>query len=236
MPGYGMDPSNDGHLMPRSPVAVALLVLASAACLPPAGGRPAPLPTPAEEEWLAWFPYRVVWSALPDMLIDVDGVGYALPGVSTRLEVLSGDSTGLRVRCAVCPGELEGVVDPSHVIHSAESPAAAASGDLAGFALAIREAALRRDVEALRPVMSRTFTFSFGAWGGPVEAIAAWEREGYRALDHLPGVLDRGIATRDGRIWAAPPEYLHQDEYLGYRAGFRREAGRWQWVFLVRGD
>jgi hypothetical protein len=236
MPGYGMESSNHATLMSRSPVAAALLVLVSAACLAPGGGLPAPMPAPAAEQPLAWFPYGEVWSASPDMLIDVDGVGYALPGVLTRLEVLGGDSTGLRVRCAGCPGELEGVVDPAHVLHSAESPAAAANGDLAGFALAIREAALRRDVDALRPVMSRTFTFSFGAWGGPVEAIAAWEREGYRALDHLPGVLDRGISTRDGRIWAAPPEYLHQDEFHGYRTGFRREGGRWQWIFLVRGE
>jgi hypothetical protein len=208
------------------------LVLA-VACAAPAPSPPAAAPAP---EPLPPFPHAAVWTAAPDVPLLVGDVVHSLPGALTRLEVLGRDSLGLDVRCEVCPGAPRGRVDPERVIHTAGNPAGAVHGDLAGFALAIRAAALRHDVDALREVMSPTFTFSFGEWGGPVEALAAWEREGYRALDHLPGLLDRGIRSRDGRIWAAPPEYLVEDEFLGYRAGFSREGGRWVWMFLVRGD
>jgi hypothetical protein len=80
------------------------------------------------------------------------------------------------------------------------------------------------------------FTFSFGGGGGPANAFNRWRFEGFRTLDQLAPLLDRGLATFDGEIWSAPPEFVTQDGYMGLRAGFRRVDGRWQWIYLVAGD
>lgn len=162
--------------------------------------------------------------------------GGVVPHLFTRLEVLRADSARLHVRCVVCTPRVEGWVPRGAVVYQPAAPEAAARGELAEFLLAVRSAAERADVAALRPVMSRRFTSSFSGGDGILEALARWEWEGHRSLRRLPGLLDRGVSTRDQRIWAAPPEYLSQPQYYDLRAGFRREEGRWEWIFLVRGD
>ncbi|CAA9326132.1 MAG: hypothetical protein AVDCRST_MAG89-1906, partial [uncultured Gemmatimonadetes bacterium] len=55
---------------------------------------------------------------------------------------------------------------------------AAAEMELADFALAVRDAASRRDVPALRRAMSRDFVHTLGPIDpGILETLAAWERE-----------------------------------------------------------
>ena len=122
------------------------------------------------------------------------------------------------------------------VVYLPQDPAAAARLELADFALAVRDAANRRDVEALRGVMSRDFVHTLGPVElGVLETLAQWAREDYRQLDRLPFLLDRGIAAVPGTlVWAAPPEFAYQAGYGDLRAGFRRGADGWEFVFLVR--
>ena len=150
-----------------------------------------------------------------------------------RLEVLGSDSAMLRVRCPVCIPAGEGLIPKAEVVWEEQAPSVAARGELAEFVVAVRAAAARRDVVALRPVISRRFVHSLAGGDGPLEATSTWEREGFRTLDPLPMLLDHGVLP-DGPLWVGPPEYLSDRSYRGLRTGFRREGDQWEWVFLVR--
>lgn len=217
--------------MRRTPLL--LLVLAAAACSPRPAPAPAPAPPPPPP-----FPHAQVWTREPGAVLRPDSAGApetALPYAFTRLEVLRPDSAALYVRCVVCTPHREGWVDKERVLWEARAPALAADGDLAEFLLAVRGAAARRDLAALRPVMDGLFTHSLSGADGVVEAVGRWEQEGFRRLDRLPFLLDRGVATRDSSVWAAPPAWTTTPTYADLRAGFRRENDRWKWIFFVPG-
>lgn len=212
---------------------VPLLVLLCACAAP----RPAPAPAPPAPAPPA-FPYATVWTREAGTALRPDSAGAAvpaLPNAFTRLEVLRADSASLYVRCVVCTPRGEGWVAKARVVFEPGTPSLAAGGELAEFLLAVRAAAARRDMAALRPVMSRQFTHSLGGADGIMEAVARWEQEGFRRLDRLPWLLDRGVASPDGIVWAAPPAWAADRAYRDLRAGFRREGNRWEWVFLVPG-
>jgi hypothetical protein len=203
-----------------------LCVLLSACAVP----RPAPPPAP--------FPYTVVWTREAGTALRPDSAGAAapsLPHAFTRLEVLRSDSAAVYVRCVVCTPKWEGWVDKARVVFEPRAPNLAASGELAEFLLAVRAAAQKRDMAALRPVMSRQFTHSLNGADGVLEAVGRWEQEAFRRFDRIPFLLDRGVASPDGTVWAAPASWVTDRAYRDLRVGFRRENGRWEWIFLVPG-
>lgn len=213
------------------------LVCLLAACTTP--GTPPPIEAPSLEVQPApalAFPYEYVWTRDVNTVVRTDSGEVVIPRMFTRLHVTGTDSLGLLVECPDCPSAGVAWLDTAQVVYAAAEPEVEAGGDLPRFLLAVRNAAIERDVAALRAVMTPEFTFSFGPAGGRLEAFAAWQQEGFRSLDQLPALLDRGVVSQDSRIWVAPPEYLDNANYLGLRAGFRREEGRWVWLFLVRGD
>lgn len=212
-----------------------LLLLASCASPPPPPPPPAPEPPP---EPVFEFPYTQVWTAGPSTVLHTDSAGAIdVPRPFTRLEVLQADTAGALVRCNRCERVVEGRVDWDAVVFAPQDPATAAHGTISEFALAIRRSAESRDLDALRQVMARDFTYALIGPTGPEAAIAGWEAEGFAALEMVPELLDRGLATRDETLWAAPAEHLEELGYRGYRLGFRARAdGRWEWSFLVRGE
>ena len=209
---------------------------AAAAC----GGRraapaPAPLPPPAPPPGPPPFTATEVWTREPGVPLVSETATVPVPHTSMRLEVLRVDSARLLVRCPVCLGQPTGWVERARVVHEPLAPVDAARLELADFVLAVREAARRRDVAALRPVMSRDFVHSLEAGEGVLEALATWQRRYNADLDRLPALLDRGVVNVPGtQVWAAPPEYAAQLGYLDLRSGFRRGANGWEWIFLVR--
>ncbi len=155
----------------------------------------------------------------------------------TALEVVEAEPERLFVRCGSCGVEGVAEIAPAEVAYEALAPVEAAGESLGAFALAVREAARGRDLEALRPVMASDFTFSFVGVQSAELALAAWRVEGFAALDRVPELLDRGLVTRDSALWVAPSAHLDRLDYRGLRLGFRRApAGRWEWVFLVRSE
>jgi hypothetical protein len=215
--------------------ALVLVLLAGACALParaPLRPEPGPEPPPTPE-----FPFAFAWTAQGGVAVHTDTGEVLIPKPFTRLNVLGVDSLGVLVRCLYCIPALEGRVQQDDIVHEALSPEAASRLGLAEFALAVREAASRRDQQALGPVMARDFTFGFEGGGGPVDAFHRWRFQGFRSLDNLPPLLDRGLATRDSVVWTAPPVFLTDPEYHGLRAGFRRGMhGRWEWIYLVGGE
>jgi hypothetical protein len=220
--------------------AVPIAFLALAAC--PAPRQPVPPPAPAPVQAGPPAPPAIVqsqsvWTRDAGLQLRGEAGAVVLPFVFMRLEVLRADTTELMVRCVHCPGGPSGWLARESVVHVPPDVASAAEMELADFALAVRDAASRRDVPALRRAMSRDFVHTLGPIDpGILETLAEWEREGYRSVDRLPFLLDRGIASVAGTaIWAAPPEYASDLRYNGLRAGFRRGREGWEWVFLVSG-
>ncbi|HEX8694903.1 MAG TPA: hypothetical protein VF746_20920 [Longimicrobium sp.] len=218
--------------------ALALALALQAACGGPPPRRPAPVPAPPPAPPPPpppAFTATDAWTREPGLVLRSDSAPTTLPHMFMRLQVLRADSAGLLVRCIVCRGQPTGWVDSARVAYAPLAPADARRLELADFALAVRDAAVRGDLEALRAVMSRDFVHSLEGAEGALEAIGAWR--GYRANDlrRLPFLLDRGIAgVRGTPVWAAPPEYATTPNYLDLRAGFRRGPDGWEWIFLVR--
>jgi hypothetical protein len=175
------------------------------------------------------------WNREQGIALRAESGARALPFRFMRLDVLEVDSARVRVRCRFCAGEPEGWIAVEDVVHVPATPQEARH-DLAEFALAVRTAALHRDVDALRPVMSREFSHQLGpVEPGLLETLSAWAVEGYASLDRVPWLLDRGLAPVPGTtLWAAPPEHATTRGYADLRAGFRRGPDGWEWIFLVR--
>jgi hypothetical protein len=222
--------------------AIQLLVVAATSVMGCANAPPPPPPPPEPVEVapapvIEPYPFTVIWTAVPDLAIATDaGDSLSISNLFTRLDVIGRDTVGLRVTCAVCEPLLEGYVGEEEVIATHLPPEIAAWGEFPEFLLSIRDAAARNDIAALRPVMTSTFVFSFTGIQTADAALAVWQAEGFRSLDEVPALLDRGVVTEDGRTWAAPPAFLEDTRYQGPRLGFRqRSDGRWEWLFLVRG-
>lgn len=221
----------------RTPVLVLLVLAAACGGRRPVPVRQAPQPAPAPARPALPTP-RDVWTRQAGVRLRGDSSQTTLPYAAMRLEVIRGDSASLYVRCARCAQPVMGWVPRESVVHVPRSPAEAAAGeDLAEFVLAVRAAAQRRDVQALRAVMSPRFVHDPDGRDGVVEAFSDWEREQFRRLDRLPFLLDRGVASVPGtQLWAGPPEFATAPGYQDLRAGFRRNAqGRWEWSFFVQG-
>lgn len=228
------------HLLP-----VLLALLPLGACAPGAPpSAPAPQPdTAVVAEPPAPLPPAVpaVWTVREGVRLDTGGGAVRLPRALMRLDVMAVDTAGYRVLCRVCEDDVEGMVAVADVATPALSPLEAAEhGGIVEFALAVRHAASLRDVEALRPVMDALFMYSFETEGGRVEALARWAEEGYRALDRVAALVDRGVVPRrDGsgaprdELWLAPHEFRDAPSFPQLRTGFRRLDGRWTWAFLV---
>ncbi|MDB4947546.1 MAG: hypothetical protein JWM27_195 [Gemmatimonadetes bacterium] len=198
---------------------------------PPAA--PAPVAAPAPEP----FPYADVWTRAPGVVLVRDSGSGVLPYASMRLQVLRADTADLlRVRCITCPVPMDGRVRRGDLVYRPADLATASADSLSAFILAFREAVKRRDLAALRAVMSPTFVHAADGPDGVLEAVSRWQEEAYRPLDALPALLDRGVAQVPGTdLWAAPPPFVTRSGYQQLRAGFRRVNGRWTWMFLVRG-
>lgn len=215
-----------------------MALLAATACTPPPRPAPVPPPPPAPPPAPAGpppFTGTEVWTSHPGVVLRAESGPVTLPWTFMRLAVMRIDSTELQVRCLICRGAPVGMVRRDEVIHEVRAPVDAAKLDLADFALAVRDAARRRDLEALRRVMSNDFTSDFNGPEGVLAAIGNWQGRRASDLERLPFLLDRGIASvGPGGVWAAPPEHATQRGYNDLRAGFRRGPSGWQFIFLVR--
>jgi hypothetical protein len=228
-------------MMRRSAGLLFCLVLAACSGTPrprPAATPAAPRPTPAPEVVAAPPPISAnqsVWTRTAGLRLRGESSMTTMPYLFMRLEVLRADTTELLVRCVHCPGAPTGWIARESVVHYAPMPLQATRMELADFALAVRNAASRRDLNALRQVMTRHFAGSLEpVEAGNGEILARWEREGFRDLDRMPFLMDRGIVPVGSTpVWAAPPQYAATPGYGDLRTGFRRGANGWEWLFLV---
>src|SRR5688500_12363645 len=189
--------------MRRKSLSLMLGIVLAGACRsapPPVAPAPAPTPAPARV-----FPAPdTVWTARAGVALRGDSAEIAIARPFTRLEVVGADSLSLRVRCVYCGERVEeGWVARADVI-SADSPAdSVLSGSVAAFAMAVRRAAVQRDLVAVWPLMATDFAFSSLGTYGRDKALSSWTSENFRTLDQLPGLLDAGLSPL-GEWWVAP--------------------------------
>jgi hypothetical protein len=219
----------------RRGVAAALLL--ATACGAP---RPRPVAAPPPPPVAPDAPLTEVWTRGAGVVLAPDSAGapVTVPYAAMRLFVLRADSARLLVRCEHCPPPAVGWVERARVVERPRTPALAANeADLAEFAVAVREAARRRDVEALRVVMDPLFVHDLDGRDGIIQAVGDWQAEGFRRLDRVPALVDRGLTPMPHTaVWASPPAYASLDGFQDLRTGFQRVNGRWRWIFLVRGS
>jgi hypothetical protein len=101
---------------------------------------------------------------------------------------------------------------------------------------AVEQAAASRDVGQLRPLMADEFTYSFGDSPSAETAVVMWQADP-TILGELGKVLAAGCAEdkKDGQV-VCPAAFLTDENFSGYRAGFRNLGGTWKMVFFVAGD
>jgi hypothetical protein len=109
--------------------------------------------------------------------------------------------------------------------------------EVAHVVAATLQAAKARDYRALRALMHAEFTWSLGAPPGADQALAMWQADS-SILAQLIAAIEAGCRMdQDGARATCPREYTERGEYLGYRAGFARDAqGTWKMSFFVAGD
>jgi len=218
--------------MTRSALALFVLLAACAAPPPPRVAPPPPPPAPPPPD----APPTIVWTREPGLALIGQGPA-SVPFVASRLDVLEVRPDSFLVRCSGCPGAPSGWVARERVAWEQRPPADARQGDLAEFVAALRGAAMRREWEAMRSVMSRNFVHAISGPDGTLEAIGAWRAHRAADLSRLPALLDRGATLVPGtNVWAAPPEFANLRGYADLRAGFIHGSAGWEWVFLVRNE
>ncbi len=219
--------------MTRAPYLAAALLLLAACASPPPPAPVIPELAPAPQSPPPARPTEV-WTREAGTLLR-GPVPTRLPYLGMRLAVLQDAGDSLQLRCLVCPGAPVGWTERARVIWVPYAPADARGGDLAEFVLAVREAARRRDVAALQPVMARSFVHALSGPEGVLASVSALSGPRAGDLARLPGLLDRGvIAVPDTRVWAAPPEFATLRGYSDLRSGFTRGPDGWEWAFLLR--
>ena len=220
--------------MRRTILSLMLGTALAAACrgAPP----PAPLPPPPAPA-RTFPPPDTVGTARPGVAMRGDSTEIAIARPFTRLEVIGADSLSLRVRCVYCGERVEEGWVPRDQLISTDAPAdSVMTGSVARFALAVRQAAVQRDLVAAWPLMAADFSFSSLGSYGKDKALSSWTSENFHSLDQLPALLDAGLSPL-GEWWVAPPGFARSFDYRALRAGFRRtREGRWEWVYLVQGE
>ncbi|MEX2571001.1 MAG: hypothetical protein WD737_06825 [Gemmatimonadota bacterium] len=207
------------------------LIIAGCATHAPAADPPATTPV------LEPFPHDQAWVAREGVaLCPVATDASCRTRLFQKVDVLGQDSLGLVIRCETCAPATRARLDEQDIVHTPLPPDSAATGSLAEFALAVRDAARRRDLTALHPVMATDFSFDFIGPQTPEAAFAVWRSQDFARLDQVPELLDEGLASAGHGIWAAPPAFVDDDSYRDLRVGFRmNEQGRWEWLYLIRG-
>lgn len=82
------------------------------------------------------------------------------------------------------------------------------------------------------------------AEAGDLKALRGWLAEGVTAkfedpevLRELAAILERGcIEDESGKRVVCPPEYRHDPNHPGWRAGIERQPQGWRLTFFVKGD
>lgn len=109
--------------------------------------------------------------------------------------------------------------------------------DFQAFLGRLRKAVKAHDVNTVASMMTPTFAYVLGATQAEDRQGAGvfqyWDENGLWV--ELDGILSERFVSKDDYM-VAPPQFADPAaEYVGYRAGIRRENGSWKFVYFVNG-
>ena len=104
------------------------------------------------------------------------------------------------------------------------------------FYAKFKKAVKAKDKAAVKSMMGSFVSYSFGASKfDPDSAIKHIDK--YKLWKKFAETLDKGyIYSKDLKGYVAPPAYVKDENYMGYRAGFSKKNGKWQLIFFITGD
>lgn len=119
---------------------------------------------------------------------------------------------------------------------AAEKTDPAKSPDFKVFYKHFQEIVKSKDKAALKAVMAKSISFSFGTTKtDPDSAIKYIEKNNLWAK--FDEILSKGyIFSKDLNGYVSPPDYVKVEGYMGYRAGFTKEKNCWKLIFFIAGD
>ena len=94
----------------------------------------------------------------------------------------------------------------------------------------VHAAAAKRDLSALRVLMTDEFTWSFGGDSTAEQAIAAW-RSDQNAVAALRRITGKSCGRISEQFIQCP-----QNAGISYRAGFTETPSGWRMAYFVAGD
>ena len=94
----------------------------------------------------------------------------------------------------------------------------------------VHSAAAKRDLPALRALMTDEFTWSFGGDSNPDQAIATW-RSDPSAIAALRRITSKSCGRISEQFIQCP-----QNAGVSYRAGFTETPFGWRMAYFVAGD
>ncbi len=119
---------------------------------------------------------------------------------------------------------------------AAEKTNPAKSPDFKVFFKHFQEIIKSKDKSALKGVMSKNISFSFGTTKtDPDSAIKFIEKN--KLWSKFDEILNKGyVYSKDLKGYVSPPDYVNVEGYMGYRAGFTKEKDCWKLIFFITGD
>ena len=109
--------------------------------------------------------------------------------------------------------------------------------DFQAFLGRLRKAVKAHDINTVASMMSPSFAYVLGATQAEDRQGAGvfhyWDENGLWI--ELDGILSERFVTKEDFMVASPQFADPATEYVGYRAGIRRENGSWKFVYFVNG-
>jgi hypothetical protein len=155
--------------------------------------------------------------------------------------------------CALLTGGLGGCANPEKKKQAAEAAKKKAdekkkaeeekkkpkipdmSGDTSfqAFVGRLRQAVAKHDRATLSAMMTENFGYQFGPEVAGETAFDYWDTHGL--WGELQNVLEQRFVP-NGPYMVAPPQFVTEAIFTGYRVGLRLENGGWRFAYFVNGQ
>ena len=113
-------------------------------------------------------------------------------------------------------------------------PARDMSSDVSfqSFVGRVRTAVAKRDMQMLASVMTPDFGYRIEPLGEGPGVFQYWDQNG---LWHELQLVLNGPFVPNGKYMVAPPQFVTDEQYHGYRVGFTLVNGSWKFAYFVSG-
>jgi len=122
------------------------------------------------------------------------------------------------------------------LLYGEEKPDPGKISDFKIYFKTFKEAVKKKDRTTLQKMISDDIFYSFGPMKpGAKNCIAYMDK--YKLWGKMTAILNKGYVFQEEiKGYVSPPDFVDNENYMGYRAGFRKIDGFWKMTFFVVGD